>query len=61
MGILALKVLAVWYMVALATGLALGATIRKADRARKDKFLTDLFSTLEARAPSFAITRRNKS
>jgi hypothetical protein len=47
MGILAMSVLAMWFLVALATGLALGAMIRKADRIRKDDFLADLFLTLE--------------
>ena len=47
MGILVLSVLAVWLLVAVAAGLALGAMIRKADRIRKDEFLADLYSTIE--------------
>jgi hypothetical protein len=44
---LAMKVLAMWSVVAVVTGLALGATIRKADRIRKDEVLDHLFLTLE--------------
>ena len=36
-----------WFLVALVTGLALGAMIHKADRIRKDEFLAGLYSTLE--------------
>jgi hypothetical protein len=48
MSILVMSVLATWFLVAVVTGLALGAMIRKADRIRKDEFLTGLFLTLEA-------------
>jgi hypothetical protein len=47
MGILVMSVLAMWFLVAVATGLALGAMIRKADRFHKDEFLAGLFLTLE--------------
>jgi hypothetical protein len=47
MGILVMSVLAMWFLVALVTGLALGAMIGKANRIHKDEFLADLFSTLE--------------
>jgi hypothetical protein len=47
MGILVLSVLAMWLLVAVAAGLALGSMIRKADRIRKDEFLADLYSTIE--------------
>ena len=47
MGILVMRVLAMWFLVALVTGLALGAMIRKADRIRKDEFLAFLYSTVE--------------
>ena len=47
MGILAIRALAMWFLVASVTGLALGAMIRKADRVRKDEFLADLYSTIE--------------
>ena len=47
MDILVLSVLAMWFLVALVTGLALGAMIHKADRIRKDEFLASLYSTLE--------------
>jgi hypothetical protein len=47
MGFLAITGLAMWFQVALMTGLALGAMIRKADRIHRDEFLADLFLTLE--------------
>jgi hypothetical protein len=47
MGILVMRVLAMWLLVAVAAGLALGAMIRKADRKRKDEFLAGLYSTFE--------------
>jgi uncharacterized iron-regulated membrane protein len=52
MGILVLSVLAMWFIVAVAAGLALAAMIRKADRIRMDEFLTDLYSTIEAQQRS---------
>lgn len=48
MAILAIKALAMWFLVAVATGLAVGAMIRKADCIQKDEFLADLFLTLDA-------------
>ncbi len=47
MGILMLKVLAMWSLVALVAGFVLGAAIRKGDRVRKDEFLSCLFSSIE--------------
>jgi hypothetical protein len=47
LGILAIRALAMWFLVASVTGLALGAMIRNADRVRKDEFLADLYSTIE--------------
>ena len=52
MGILVVRVLAMWFLIAMVTGLALGAMIRKADRIRKDEFLAGLYSTLETRQHS---------
>ena len=46
MGILAIKVLAIWSLVAVVTGFALGAIIHKAERVHKDEFLTALFATI---------------
>jgi hypothetical protein len=43
----ALEVLAVWSSLSLMTGFVLGALIRKAERMRRDEFLSALFSTLE--------------
>ncbi len=48
MGILAIEVLGIWSLVALLAGLALGAAIRKNERAQMDEFLSCLFSTLES-------------
>jgi hypothetical protein len=48
MTFLILKVLAMWSLLALVTGLGLGAAIRRSERARKDEFLSRLFASLEA-------------
>jgi hypothetical protein len=48
MGILLLKVLATWSLIATVTGFVFGAAIRKGDQARKDVFLSCVFSSLEA-------------
>jgi len=48
MGILAIEIFATWSLVALMTGLALGALIGKAERVNQDEFLSTLFSNLEA-------------
>jgi hypothetical protein len=47
MGVLALEVLAIWLLVSLVAGLALGAVIRKGERARKDEFWSWVFATIE--------------
>ena len=47
MGMLILKVLAMWSLVAMIAGLGLGAAIRKGERVRKDEFLSCVFATLE--------------
>jgi len=47
MTILILKVLGTWSAIALVTGFGLGAAIRRSDRARKDAFLSCVFSYLE--------------
>jgi len=46
MGILAVRVVATWFLVALITGLALGAVIGKGKRVFNDELLTALFTTL---------------
>jgi hypothetical protein len=48
MGFLMLKVLAIWSMVALLTGLSLGAAIKRGERVRKDEFLAYVFASLES-------------
>jgi hypothetical protein len=48
MGLLILKVLAIWTAVGLVACLALGAAVRRADRARKDTFLNCVFDSLES-------------
>ena len=47
MAILAAEIISAWSLVALITGLALGALIGKAERAHQEEFLSALFSTLE--------------
>ena len=47
MAILILKVLVMWSFVAMLTGLALGAAIRRGERVRRDEFLTCVFASLE--------------
>lgn len=48
MGILILKVLVSWSLVALLAGLGLGAAISRGERVRKDEFLTYVFASLES-------------
>jgi hypothetical protein len=48
MGVIALEIVAIWSLVAVALGLALGAVIRKGERVHTDEFLTAVFSTLES-------------
>ena len=48
MGILVLKVFAMWSLVALVTGLGLATAIRRGERVRKDEFLACVFASLEA-------------
>lgn len=47
MGILILKVLSMWLLVALVAGFGLGAAIRKGERVRKDEFLSCVYASLE--------------
>jgi hypothetical protein len=47
MGILILKILLLWSLTGFATGLALGAIIRRAERARSDKYLSCVFASVE--------------
>ena len=47
--ILVLKVATLWAVVDLALALALGALIRKGERARTDEFLTAVFAVLSRR------------
>ena len=47
MGILILKFLGMWSLVAVVAGLGLGAMIRKGERTRKDEFLSCVFATIE--------------
>jgi hypothetical protein len=47
MGILILKVLVTWALVAMVTGLSLGAAIRRGERVRKDEFLSRVFASLD--------------
>ena len=47
MGILFLKVVATWSLVAIVTGFSLAAAIRRGERLRKDEFLSCVFATVE--------------
>jgi hypothetical protein len=47
MGVLVLKIFAMWSLVSVVAGLALGAAIRKGERVRKDAFLSCVFASLE--------------
>lgn len=48
MGILILKILVSWSIVAMIMGFFLGAAIGKGERLRRDEFLSCVFATLEA-------------
>jgi hypothetical protein len=47
MGILVLKVLAVWSSLAMVTGFAAGAAIKRAEHAAKEVFLNCAFAAIE--------------
>jgi uncharacterized membrane protein YccC len=47
MGILILKILASWSIVATVMGFILGAAIGRGERVRREEFLSCLFATLE--------------
>lgn len=47
MGMLMLKVLAVWLSLAIVTGFAAGAAIKKGERAAQELFLTCAFAAIE--------------
>ena len=47
MGILIVKVLAMWSLVAIVAGLGLGAAIGRGERVRKDEFLSYVLASLE--------------
>jgi hypothetical protein len=46
-GVLILKILGMWSLVAIVAGLSLGAAIRRGERARKEQFLSYIFASLE--------------
>jgi len=43
-----IEIVSVWCLLAVFTGLALGATIRKSERIHQEEFLSCLFSAVEA-------------
>jgi hypothetical protein len=47
MGILILKVLAMWSLVAVVVGLTLCAAIRRGERLRKEEFLSYILASLD--------------
>jgi hypothetical protein len=48
MGILILKILASWSIVAMVMGFFLGAAISRGERVRRDEFLSCVFASLES-------------
>jgi hypothetical protein len=46
--VLLLKIFGTWSAVAVVTGLSLGAMISRGERARKEEFLSYIFSSLES-------------
>jgi hypothetical protein len=48
MGILFLKVVIMWSLIALVAGLGLGAVIRRGERVRKEEFLARVLASLES-------------
>jgi hypothetical protein len=52
MGILAMKVLVLWSLVATIASYVLGAVIRRGERVHKDEFLTAIFATLSSQQAS---------
>jgi hypothetical protein len=47
MGILILKILMMWSLVSVATGLGVGAVISRGERVRKEEFLSCAFASME--------------
>jgi hypothetical protein len=48
MGLLAIKIVAIWSIVAVLVGLAAGAVIRVGERLHKDEVLSALFAAVSA-------------
>jgi hypothetical protein len=48
LGVHVMEIVGIWCLLALVTGLALGATIRQGERVHKEEFLACLFSAAEA-------------
>jgi hypothetical protein len=48
MGILVLKILVAWSLIAILAGLGLGAAISRGERVRQDEFLSCVFASLES-------------
>jgi hypothetical protein len=48
MGVLMMEIACIWSLLAVVTGLALGAAIRVGERIHKEEFLSCLFSAAEA-------------
>ena len=62
MAILALEVLITWFVVALATGCALGSIIHKADAIRRDQVLAAAFARVaRVQAPPAAAGQIDRS
>ena len=52
MGILAMQIFAIWFIVALVAGFGLGAMIHRAECMRENEFLALLFSRMARRQAS---------
>jgi len=52
LGILAIEILGIWFLISVVAGLALGAKIRNGERNRQDEVFVCLFSKIEARQAS---------
>ena len=47
MAMLVMKIMLIWWAVAIVTGFGLGAAIRRGDRLRKDAFLSCIYAYME--------------
>jgi hypothetical protein len=48
MGILVLRLISIWLLLAVVVGFGVGAAIRRGEQIRKDEFLSYVFASIEA-------------